>query len=150
MAADKDVQRVRDLATADHGLAVIVTQGRDGLPQTSVVNAGLMRHPVSGDLCVELVARGNAVKLRNLREIPRATAVFRAGWRWVAVEGETDLFGPFDPLPGMEPEALPGLLRDVFMAAGGTHDNWEEYDRVMVREERTAVFISLDRIYPAS
>ncbi|MEL7159012.1 MAG: hypothetical protein AAFN30_20795, partial [Actinomycetota bacterium] len=40
----------------------------------------------------------------------------------------------------------PTLLREVFTAAGGTHDDWDTYDRVMVEDERTAVFVTLDRI----
>jgi len=46
----------------------------------------------------------------------------------------------------MPPVALPGLLRHVFVAAGGTHDDWDEYDRVMAAERRTAVFVHADRI----
>ncbi|NCG24846.1 MAG: pyridoxamine 5'-phosphate oxidase, partial [Actinobacteria bacterium] len=38
------------------------------------------------------------------------------------------------------------LLRDVFTAAGGTHDDWDEYDRVMVEDGRVPIFITPDRI----
>jgi hypothetical protein len=41
---------------------------------------------------------------------------------------------------------VPQLLRDVFAAAGGTHDDWDEYDRVMAAEGRTAVLVAPDRI----
>ncbi len=41
---------------------------------------------------------------------------------------------------------LPKLLRDVFVAATGTHDDWAEYDRVMAEERRVAVFVRADRI----
>jgi hypothetical protein len=37
-------------------------------------------------------------------------------------------------------------LRAVFTAAGGTHDDWDEYDRVMAAERRTAVLIEPARI----
>ena len=36
---------------------------------------------------------------------------------------------------------MPQLLRDVFTAAGGVHEDWDEYDRVMAAERRAAVFI---------
>jgi len=72
--------------------------------------------------------------------------VFRAGWEWVSVEGPVELIGPSDPRDGFPPAELPGLLRDVFRAAGGTHDNWEEYDRVMADEGRTAVLVDPARI----
>jgi hypothetical protein len=78
---------------------------------------------------------------------PRATIVFRAGWEWVAVEGPCELAGPDDPLPGLSPERLPGLLRDVFHAAGGQHPDLAEYDRVMVAEHRTAILIAPERIF---
>jgi hypothetical protein len=34
----------------------------------------------------------------------------------------------------------------VFTAAGGTHDDWAEYDRAMAAERRTAVFVEPARI----
>ena len=39
------------------------------------------------------------------------------------------------------------LLQDVFRAAGGTHDDWDEYDRAMADERRAAVLIIPTRIY---
>jgi len=73
--------------------------------------------------------------------------VFRVGWEWVAVEGTVELAGPDDPLTGFDPDAVPELLRDVFAAAGGTHDDWDEYDRVMAAERRTAVLVRPERVY---
>jgi hypothetical protein len=57
------------------------------------------------------------------------------------------LCGPDDPLPGVDTEGLRLLLRAVFTAAGGTHDDWETYDRVMAQERRTAVLMTPDRVY---
>ena len=62
------------------------------------------------------------------------------------MDGTADLIGPADSFPEFEPEAVPQLLRDVFTAAGGTHDDWDEYDRVMAEDGRTAVFINAVRI----
>ena len=39
------------------------------------------------------------------------------------------------------------LLREIFVAAGGTHDDWDGYDRVMAQERRTAVLIRPERVY---
>ena len=39
------------------------------------------------------------------------------------------------------------LLRAVFTAAGGTHDNWDEYDRVMAEQRRTVVLVAPTRVY---
>ncbi len=138
---------VRRIGSADHWLGVLVTVGAGGRPQVSVVNAGILPHPLSGAPCVGLVAVGGSAKLRNLRQRPRATIVFRAGWEWVAVEGAAELAGPDDPLPGLPPGRLPGLLRDIYHAAGGRHPNLEEYDRVMAAERRAAVLIRPARIF---
>jgi hypothetical protein len=106
-----------------------------------------MDHPVTGQPVVAFVARGGTAKLRNLRARPHAAVVFRAGWQWVGAEGAVTLAGPDDRLPGIDPAQVPQLLRETFLAAGGTHDNWEEYDRVMAEERRAAVFVQLDRVY---
>ena len=59
-----------------------------------------------------------------------------------------ELVGPDDPLEGIAPGALPGLLRDIYSAAGGgEHDDWAEYDRVMAAERRMAVLLTPTRIY---
>jgi hypothetical protein len=93
------------------------------------------------------VAVGGARKLQNLRADPRATIVARAGWQWATVEGSAQLIGPDDPHPDVNGERLRVLLRDIFTAAGGTHDDWDTYDRVMREERRTAVLISPTRTY---
>ncbi len=141
------IDYVRELARRDHGLAVVVTQRSEGSPQTSIANAGVLPHPVTGDAVVGLVVRGDTQKHANLRRRTRATVVFRAGWEWVAVEGPVDLAGPDDPLPGLDADCVPRLLRDVFSAAGGTHEDWDEYDRVMANERRLAVLVHPERVY---
>jgi PPOX class probable F420-dependent enzyme len=146
MATSEQVQKVRRLASADHGLAVVATQRGDGSIQASVVNAGVIEHPTSGKPAVALVAQGDSMKLKNLRRSPRATVVFRAGWQWVSVEGPASLVGPKDRLDGVESSEVARLLREIFTAAGGTHDNWEEYDRVMAAEGRTAVYVEMRRV----
>ncbi len=74
----------------------------------------------------------------------------RAGWEWASAEGPAELAGPSDPLPGLDAEAVRVLLRAVFTAAGGTHDDWDTYDRVMAAEGRTAVLVEPRRVYASS
>ncbi|MBV9381589.1 MAG: pyridoxamine 5'-phosphate oxidase family protein [Streptosporangiaceae bacterium] len=143
-----DLAEFARLVPGDHGLVVVSTLRGDGTIQSSVVNGGVLAHPVTGEQVVGLVARGGTRKLANLRARPRATVVVRAGWQWAAAEGPVDLAGPDDPLPGVDAERLRLLLREVFTAAGGTHDDWETYDRVMAEEHRTAVLVKPDRVYP--
>jgi PPOX class probable F420-dependent enzyme len=135
------------LVPGDHGLCVVSTLRADGSIQSSVVNAGVLPHPLTGEPAAGLVARGGSRKLANLRERPRATIVIRAGWQWAAVEGPATLIGPDDPLPGVDAERLRLFLREIFTAAGGTHEDFEAYDRVMAEERRTAVLIATERVY---
>ncbi len=137
-----DLDAVRRLGAADHGLVVVSVARPDGSVNTSVVNAGVLPDPVTGEDVVGFVARGDARKLDYVRTTRRATVTFRSGWQWVAVEGPARLAGPDDDLPGLSPDRIPALLRDVFIAAGGTHHDWDEYDRVMAAERRTAVLVS--------
>jgi PPOX class probable F420-dependent enzyme len=134
------------IGARDHYLAIVATTRADGTVQASVVNAGILAHPVSGEEVVALVTNGKA-KLANLRSRRRATIVFRAGWQWASVEGPADIIGPGDPFPGFDPGALPELLRSIFRAAGGTHDDWATFDRVMKQERRAAVLVHAERIY---
>ena len=136
------------LVAGDHGLCVVSTLRADGTIQSSVANAGVLPHPVTGDHVVGLVSRGDAHRLNNLRARPRATVVVRAGWQWAAVEGPVELAGPDDPLPGVDAERRRLLLREIFTAAGGTHDDFDAYDRVMADERRVAVLVTPARVSP--
>jgi hypothetical protein len=112
-----------------------------------VVSAGVVAHPVSGLPAVGVVAAGRSRKLDHLRARPHATVVLRAGFRWVAAEGPAELAGPDDPLPGVPADRLRLLLREIFTAAGGQHDDLGAYDRAMAAERRTAVLITPGRVY---
>jgi PPOX class probable F420-dependent enzyme len=136
---------VRAYGSAENWLAVLITMRDSGEPAVSVVNAGVLADPLTGETVVGFVARGNTAKLRYLRRRPRCTLVFRAGWEWVSVEGPTELAGPRDQLPGLTADDHRQLLRDIYSAAGGQHPDLSEYDRVMEREQRTAVLLRPER-----
>ena len=140
----QELATVDRLAARDHYLAVVATTRQDGTVQSSVVNAGIIDHPVSGERVVAFVSHG-AARNAHLRARPHATLTFRAGWEWVAVEGGVELMGPDDP--ALDPDRLRLLLREIYQAAGGDHDDWTEYDRVMQRQRRIAVLVAPDRIY---
>jgi PPOX class probable F420-dependent enzyme len=136
-----------EIAGQDHGLCVLSTLRTDGSVAASVVNAGVLPHPLTGEPAVALVARGLR-KLQHLRADPRATIVARSGWRWAAVEGTVDIFGPDDPHLEIDAETLRIILRKVFVAAGGTHDDWDTYDRTLADDRSAAVMITPTRTYP--
>ena len=138
---------VAALVAREHGLAVVSTLRADATIQTSVVNAGRLAHPSTGQPMVGFVTYGR-VKLAHLRARPQLTLTFRHGWEWIAVEGRAELAGPDDPRPWLpDADRLRLLLREVFAAAGGQHDDWAEYDRVMAEQRRTAVLVEPTRIY---
>ena len=140
------IQDVIDIGRADRFLAVVSTLRADGTIQSSVVNAGVLPHPIGGTEVVGFVTYGKT-KLANLRARPQISVTFRSAWQWVAVEGRAELIGPDDVHADIDGEALRLLLRQVFSAAGGTHDDWEEYDRTMAEQRRTAVFVTPSRLY---
>lgn len=135
------------LARDEQGLAVISTVRADGTVQASLVNAGVLPHPSTKQPVLAFVTYGR-IKLANLRARPHLAATFRNGWQWATVEGAAELAGPDDPASWVpDADALRRLLRDVFTAAGGTHDDWGEYDRVMAEQRRTAVLVVPTRVY---
>jgi hypothetical protein len=71
----------------------------DATIQSSLVNAGALDHPITGEPVLAFVTYGAA------------------------------------------------KLRDIFTAAGGAHDDWDAYDRTMLEQRRTAVFVVPSRIY---
>ncbi len=135
------------LARDDSGLAVVSTLRGDNTIQSSLINAGPIDHPCTGAPSLGFVTYGR-VKLANLRARPQVAVTFRQGWQWATVEGYAELAGPDDPQPWLKSaDTLAQLLRDIFTAAGGTHDDWDEYDRTMLEQRRTAVLITPTRIY---
>lgn len=134
---------VRSFLADETGLTVVSTTQANGDVLSSVVNCGLIDHPVSGDSCVAFVSMGTAARLGHIRRGSAVTAAIRRGWKWVSVTGQADLIGPGD---SQDAEALRVLLREIFVAAGGSHDDWDEYDRAMRDEGRVAVLITPTRI----
>ena len=138
------------LAAAESGLAVVSTVRADGTVQASLVNVGLLPHPAGGQPSLGFTTYGK-VKLANLRARPQLAITFKNGWQWATVEGRAELAGPDDAAPWLaDADQLRLLLREVFTAAGGTHENWAEYDRVMAQERRAVVLIKPTRVYSNS
>lgn len=147
LAAMASMDDVRRIVTLDNGLATVTTLRSTGTLQSTVVNAGVVAHPVSGVDVAAFVVREGTYKLRYLRERPVVTLLWRAGWAWATVEGTAELCGPHDPVKGVDDERRRLLLREVYEAAGGTHEDWPEFDRVMAAEGRAVVLVETRRIY---
>lgn len=140
------IENVTEMLAEENGLATVSTTQQDGRVLSSVANCGVIAHPLTDDSCVALVSVGSAARLTHIRRGSSVTILGRRGWRWISVTGPADLIGPDDMVEGIDAEGLRQLLREVFTAAGGTHDDWAEYDRVMAEDRRTAVFVTPVRI----
>jgi PPOX class probable F420-dependent enzyme len=140
------IDEITALARNEQYLAVVSTLRADSTIQSSLVNAGFMAHPLSGEQVLAFVTYGRT-KLSNLRARSQTAVTFRSGWQWATVEGQAQLVGPDDAVDGIDAERLRVLLREVFVSAGGDHDDWDAYDRVMLEQRRTAVLITPTRLY---
>lgn len=142
-----DLDHFTALGRAEQGLCIVSTLRPDGSIQSSLVNAGILAHPSTGEPVVGFVVSGGARKQVHLRARPTATIATRSGWDWAAVDGRAEIIGPDDPAPGITPDRIRLLLREVFVAAGGSHDDWDAYDRTMADERRAAVLVTPVRAY---
>ena len=121
----------------EHSHAVLSTVRRDGTPQLSPVTATV---DAAGRVVVS--SRETAYKVRNLRRDPRAwLCVFSDAFYgpWVQVEGSVDVLSL--------PEALEPLV-DYYRAVAGEHDDWDDYRRAMVEEQRCLIRVTLTRAGP--
>ena len=142
-----DLSAFTRLVPNEHGLVSVSVLRPDQTISSTVVNAGVLNHPLTGAPVVGFVVRGGTRKLDYLRARPRATVTIRTSWDWATVEGGVEIAGPDDPLTGVAGDRLRRLLREVFTSAGGEHEDWDTYDRVMAAERRAAVLLSPDRVY---
>ena len=140
------LDEVMELAQREQYLAVVATLRADMSIQASLVNAGALLHPVTGDPVIGFVTYGST-KLRNLRARPQVAVTFRSSWTWATVEGRSEVIGPDDPHSLVDAERFRHLLREVFTAAGGQHNDWDAYDSTMREQRRAAVFVAPSRIY---
>ena len=133
---------VRSYLTEEDGLAVVSTVQADDTVLSSVVNCGLIDHPVTHEPRLAFVSLGGAARLGHIRAGSHVTIAIRRGWNWVAVTGPAELVGPHDNARELDAEHIRVLLRDIYTAAGGHHDDWDTYDQTMRDQARTAVLIT--------
>jgi PPOX class probable F420-dependent enzyme len=141
-----ELEPFAELGRQVNGLTVVSTLRADATIQASLVNAGVLPSPLDDEPVLAFVTYGR-VKIANLRARPQVTATVQSGWRWATVEGRATIIGPDDPHPDVDAERLRLLLRDVFLAAGGSHDNWDEYDQTMLEQRRAVVLVTPSRVY---
>jgi PPOX class probable F420-dependent enzyme len=117
----------------DHHRGVLVTHRRDGRLQTSPVVAGA---DDEGHVIVSVTE--HRAKTKNVRRHPRASiCVFTDDFfgPWVQIEGEADIVEM--------PDAMDGL-KELYRQVSGEHDDWDEFEQAMVRDDRVLLRITPD------
>ena len=141
-----DIEIFSNYLSEETGLATVSTTQADGRVLSTVVNCGMIKHPLTGGTCVAFVSGSKAARLRHIDRGSQVTVNVRRGWVWSSATGPADLIRPESLPESIDEEQMRLLLREVFHAAGGVHDDLEEYDRAMAQEERVVVFVTPERI----
>ena len=117
--------------------AVASTIRPSGTIQSTLVNVGLY------DDGVGFALSGNTLKESNLKRNPACTLTIHNGPYWITVEGKARLYS----WDHTDPETMRHILRELYVITGGTHDDWETYDRVVREERRAGAVVVPARIY---
>jgi PPOX class probable F420-dependent enzyme len=116
-----------------HDRTVLATRRKDGGPQLSPVNAGV----VDGLVCIS--SQVPRAKVRNIRRDPAVSLLFlnEAFYgAWIQIDGTAEIVD--------QPEAL-DLLVDVFRSIRGEHPDWDDYRAAMIRDERVVIRVTPTR-----
>ena len=141
-----DIESFSNYLSEETGLVTVSTTQVDGRVLSSVVNCGMIEHPLTGDTCVAFVSGSKAARLKHIDRGSQVTITARRGWAWSSVTGPADLIRPEQVPESIDKEQMRLLLREVFHAAGGVHDDLEEYDRAMAQEGRVVVCVTPERV----
>ena len=136
-----DIETFSNYLLEETGLATVSTTQADGRVLSTVVNCGMIKHPLTGSTCVAFVSGGNAARLKHVDRGSQVTVSVRRGWSWSSATGPADLIRSESLPEGINAEEMRLLLREVFHAAGGVHDDLEEYDRAMAEETLSLIHI---------
>ena len=141
-----DIEIFSNYLSEETGLVTVSTTQVDGKVLSSVVNCGMIEHPLTGATCVAFVSGSKAARLKHIDRGSQVTITARRGWAWSSVTGPADLIRPEQVPETIDKEQMRLLLREVFHAAGGVHDDLEEYDRTMLQEGRVVVCVTPERV----
>ena len=119
---------------------VLTTIRRDGRPQSSNIlyaidEAGTVRISITAD----------RAKAKNLARDPRGS-LYVVGdnfWAYTVVDGPAEL----SPVAADPNDATVGELVTLYQQLVGEHDDWDEYRRTMVADQRLVVRLSPNHAY---
>ncbi len=137
-----DLDRALDFA-ADHKQGVVIALKSDGRPQASNIMYAL-DHGDDGST-VRISVTANRAKTNNLQRDPRASLHVTSDdfWKWVVLEGDASL----SPVAGADDESTLEPLRALYRDLSGEHEDWDDYDAAMVRNERQVLTIAVTYAY---
>ncbi len=119
---------------------VLTTFRRNGSAQMSIITCGPLQDGVA------FTTTEDRAKLRNLRRNSRCSLlVAREDWSaYVVLQGAARLLSP----GSADANELRLALREVYRtAAASEHPDWDEYDRAMVEQRRSAIIVVPEHIY---
>ena len=122
--------------------AVLVTLKKDGLPQLSNVS-----HAVDGEGVIRVSTTARRAKAHNLRRKPWAALHVNGSsfWEYAVVECAAELSAvAADPADATVEELI-----ELFRSIQGEHDDWDDYRRAMVADQRLVVRLRPTRAYGA-
>jgi PPOX class probable F420-dependent enzyme len=128
-----DIQHAREFVRSNHR-TVLCTRRRDGGVQLSPV---LSNADPEGR--IEISSNEPRAKVRNIRRDPRVSLCVtndRFFGSWVQMDGTAEVLSL--------PEALEPLV-EYYRRLSGEHEDWDEYRRSMVAEQRCLLKITLQR-----
>ncbi len=113
-----------------HG--ILITEKSDGRPQSSNV-----AYFVGDDDVIRLSVTAGRAKTRNLRRTGRASLHVNRDdfWAYAVIEGDAEL----TPVATDPDDDTADQLVAYYRAVAGEHDDWDEYRRAMVADQRLIV-----------
>jgi len=124
----------------DHHWGILATLKRDGRPQLS--NVG---YAVGDDGLIRISITAPRAKTANARRDPRVSLHINRDdfWAYVVIDGSAEL-SPVSTEPG---DATGQELADLYRAQAGEHDDWDDYFRAMVADQRLVLRIRPEHAY---
>ena len=124
----------------DHHQSTLVTIRSNGRPQLSNV-----LHAVFDDDTVRVSITTDRAKYANIRREPWVALHLNGEnfWSYVVLEGEASLS---EPARSPDDDTVEGLV-ELYRALQGEHDDWDDYRRAMVSDERVLLTIRPSRAY---
>lgn len=127
-------------AATDHRESTLVTLKRDSRPQLSNV-----LHGVGADGLVRVSITATRAKYHNLRRTPWAALHLNVGsfWEYVVLECGAEL----SEVAAEPHDAAVDELVDLYRHLQGEHDDWEDYRRAMVADQRVVLRLRPQHAY---